>query len=224
MQCRICLEGPEGHSNPLRLRCACKTGAIHDACLIKWLSHKYKGNVSATHGNEPATHGNVPATHCNDIIPTCEICKSPFKGAILRTTYFYIKPAIYCARIVGCMHWIFIMLLLHHIHSYSFETLNCHNKHDIILVQTVCRHVLFLIEIFFRWIHVILAYKWACICYNNQIQKFPRNWTIKIRARNIILIPRFLNGIQRPHEFTFYEKCKSFSKMILESLSFIDKF
>ena len=57
MQCRICLEGPEGHSNPLRVRCLCKTGAFHDSCLIKWLYHKYQDNVDTTQNN--------------DIIPRC---------------------------------------------------------------------------------------------------------------------------------------------------------
>lgn len=195
MQCRICLEGPDGHSNPLRLRCLCKTDAFHDGCLIKWLLHKYKDDMSENKDY--------------DIIPRCEICKSLFNGVVIKTKIILIRPAIYCARIVGFIHWTLVMLFLHFIHPY--EPLHCSEKKHFIYFEIMCQHVSFLIELFFRSIHIMLAYKWACTCYNNQLRKIPRNWVIQLRTRRVILSPAFLNKENTPMDYSSY---KSFFYMI----------
>mgnify|MGYP001209616103 CR=1 FL=1 len=202
MQCRICLEGPGGHSNPLRVRCLCTTGAFHDGCLVKWLSHKYRDDLITNHDH--------------DIIPTCEICRSPFRGVILKTKIFSIRPALYCARLVGGMHWILVMIVLHFIHIHTSDNdFNCAEKKSIVSFQ-ICRVVSFLIEVFFRYIHLRIAYNWACICYTHQLQKFPRNWIIQVKTRRIRFNPVFLNGVKIPQEFTYYEKYKLLVKMVIQ--------
>lgn len=212
MQCRICLEGPEGHNNPLRLRCLCKTCPFHDACLIKWLFHKYRENVRENHDHD---YNYYHESEYN-IIPTCEICKSPFRGVVIKTKIYSIKPGLYCARLVAGMHWILAMVILNFIHTYYSEKPDCSNKKNIVYFEIMCRYFSFLTEVFFSFVHIIISCNWARICYHHQLQKFPRNWIVQVKTRQIVLSPIFLSGVNIPKQFSAYEKYKSFVKIMFE--------
>lgn len=215
MYCRICMEGPGGIENPLRVRCNCKNCAFHDSCLIKWIIQLHKNAMS-----------NRSREYNDEILPNCEVCRSSFKGIKLHTRRIHISPGHCIAQIVGVGHWILLFFFLHY-YGFDAQTFNqCekiqkYNEHHFNKTEIQqCSSVIFMLNLYLYIVNMWVAFLWARRCYKNQLRKYPCRQGIKINMRQLILSPGPLCGVKQRNTLYNEESKKNYIKLVKDLWAF----
>jgi hypothetical protein len=190
--CRICLEGPHGISNPLRLRCSCTDGGFHDICFVKWILHYIHNRYQQQ---------TTPVNDFENILPTCEICRTSFRGVVLKIYLITIRPGIYIASSIGIIGTI-LSLLFSYFFVIPYIYLECDAPSKYSYGNGVeeayynrCPYLGAMVIFLSRSLFILLAYVWGKACYMRQLQKFPENWIIPMRVRRLILKPSVFNQL-----------------------------